>query len=35
LWLPGLKKSKYDKSKKESYDIIIRYYWKGGIYEDK
>jgi tRNA(Ile)-lysidine synthase len=25
LWLPGLKKSKYDKSKKESYDIIIRY----------
>jgi tRNA(Ile)-lysidine synthase len=26
LWLPGLKKSKYDKSKKESYDIIIRYY---------
>lgn len=26
LWLPGLKKSKYDKSKKESYDIIIKYY---------
>jgi tRNA(Ile)-lysidine synthase len=26
LWLPGLKKSKYDKSKEESYDIIIRYY---------
>jgi tRNA(Ile)-lysidine synthase len=26
VWLPGLKKSKYDKSKKESYDIIIRYY---------
>ena len=25
VWLPGLKKSKYDKSKKESYDIIIRY----------
>lgn len=26
VWLPGLKKSKYDKSKTESYDIIIRYY---------
>lgn len=26
VWLPGLKKSKYDKSKPESYDIIIRYY---------
>lgn len=26
VWLPGLKKSKYDKSKNESYDIIIRYY---------
>ena len=26
LWLPGLKKSKYDKSKKENYDIIIKYY---------
>jgi tRNA(Ile)-lysidine synthetase-like protein len=26
IWLPGLKKSKYDKSKNESYDIIIRYH---------
>jgi tRNA(Ile)-lysidine synthase len=26
VWLPGLKKSKYDKSKEESYDIIIKYY---------
>lgn len=26
LWLPGLKKSKYDKSKNEKYDIIVRYY---------
>jgi tRNA(Ile)-lysidine synthetase-like protein len=25
LWLPGLKKTKYDKSKKETYDIIIKY----------
>ena len=26
VWLPGLKKSKYDKSKDESYDIIMKYY---------
>lgn len=26
VWLPGLKKSKFDKSKKEKYDIILRYY---------
>lgn len=26
LWLPGLKKSKYDHSKKENYDIILKYY---------
>lgn len=26
LWIPGLKKSKFDKSKNEKYDIIIRYY---------
>lgn len=26
LWLPGLKKSKYDKSKTGKYDIILRYY---------
>jgi len=26
IWLPGLKKSKYDKSKQEKYDIIIKYY---------
>ena len=26
LWLPGLKKSKYDKSKQGKYDIILRYY---------
>lgn len=25
LWIPGIKKSKYDKSKKGNYDIIIRY----------
>jgi tRNA(Ile)-lysidine synthase len=25
IWLPGLKKSIYDKSKKERYDIIIKY----------
>lgn len=26
LWLPGLKKSKYDVGKKGEYDIILRYY---------
>ena len=25
IWLPGLKKSKFDKQKQENYDIIIRY----------
>lgn len=26
VWLPGLKKSKYDKQNDENYDIILRYY---------
>jgi len=26
LWIPGLKKSKFDKQKKENYDIIVRYH---------
>ena len=25
LWIPGLKKSKFDKQKKEKYDIIMKY----------
>lgn len=25
VWLPGLKKSKFDKTKKEKYDIILKY----------
>ena len=25
LWIPGIKKSKYDKSKKGNYDIILKY----------
>lgn len=29
LWLPGLKKSKYDKSKKGKYDIILKYHKEG------
>lgn len=29
LWLPGVKKSKYDKSKKGKYDIILRYHKEG------
>lgn len=26
VWLPGLKKSKFDKKKDEKYDIILKYY---------
>lgn len=26
LWIPGLKKSKFDKQNKENYDIIIKYH---------
>ena len=26
IWLPGLKKSKYDRSKRGNYDIILEYY---------
>jgi len=26
VWLPGLKKSKFDRTKDEKYDIILRYY---------
>ena len=26
LWIPGLKKSKFDKQKNENYDIIIKYH---------
>ena len=26
IWIPGLKKSKYDKSKYGNYDIILKYY---------
>ena len=25
VWIPGLKKSKFDKSKQENYDIIMKY----------
>lgn len=31
LWIPGVKKSKYDKSKQGKYDIILKYREKGGI----
>ncbi len=33
LWIPGLKKSKFDKTKKEKYDIILRVSVKGDDYE--
>lgn len=26
IWIPGIKKSKFDKSKEEKYDIILKYY---------
>ena len=26
VWLPGLKKSKFDKTKQGKYDIILKYY---------
>lgn len=26
VWLPGLRKTKFDKTKEEKYDIILRYY---------
>ena len=26
IWIPGLKKSKFDKDKRQEYDIILRYY---------
>ena len=26
VWLPGLKKSKFDKQKNEKYDIILKYH---------
>ena len=26
IWLPGLKKSKFNKQKNEKYDIILKYY---------
>ena len=26
IWIPGIKKSKFDKEKKEKYDIILKYY---------
>ena len=26
VWIPGVKKSQFDKTKEEKYDIILRYY---------
>ena len=26
VWLPGLKKSKFDKTKEKKYDIILKYH---------
>ena len=35
LWLPGLKKSKFDSQKSGKYDIILKYYYEGRNYEEK
>lgn len=34
LWIPGIKKSKFDKEKKENYDIIVKYE-KENVYEQE
>jgi len=26
VWIPGIKKSKFNKQKSENYDIIVKYY---------
>ena len=31
IWLPGLKKTKFDREKDKNYDIIIRYQKKGSL----
>lgn len=31
IWLPGLKKTKFDRAKTKNYDIIIRYRKKGSL----
>ncbi len=33
LWIPGIKKSKFDKQINEDYDIIVKYIKKGENYE--
>ncbi|MBQ9011912.1 MAG: tRNA lysidine(34) synthetase TilS, partial [Bacilli bacterium] len=35
IWLPGLKKSKFDKKKDENYDIILKYVPKEGVSNEK
>ena len=35
LWIPGVKKSKFDCYNKDNYDIIIKYIKKGEYYEEK
>jgi hypothetical protein len=33
LWIPGIKKSKFDKEINEKYDIILKYIKKENNYE--
>ena len=37
IWIPGLKKSKFDRDKSEEYDIILKYNWRKeeNLYEKK
>lgn len=35
LWIPGVKKSKFDCYNKDNYDIIVKYIKKGEYYEEK
>ena len=33
VWIPGIKKSKFDKKLSEDYDIILKYNWGGKVCE--
>jgi len=35
IWIPGIRKSKFDKTKDEKYDIILKYVKKGKRNESK
>lgn len=33
VWIPGIKKTKFDKTKQEKYDIILRYYEREEVFK--